>query len=152
MRKKTPEQIALYNKNRKEKRRANKEEANKKAREYYHNNIERCRQNGRKNYQKNGERYYQKYTKEKREEFRKRSDEYKLALGCIDCGYKENSLALEFDHVNGKKTRCVSQYNNWDLALLEISKCVVRCANCHRIKTFTNKEHLNRIKNQNGKI
>ena len=144
--KKTLEQIALYNKNRNEKRRANKEEANNKAREYYKNNIERCRQNGKINFERNGEKYYQKYTKEKREEFRKKSDEYKLSLGCIDCGYKENPLALEFDHVNGLKTRCVSQYNNWDLALAEVSKCVVRCANCHRIKTFTNKDHLNRMK------
>ncbi len=142
----SPEKIALYNKNRNEKRKANREQRNQEARKYYHKNIERCRANGRKNYEKNGERYYQKYTKEKREEFRKKSDEYKLSLGCIDCGYKENAFALEFDHVKGKKTRCVSQYNNWDLALIEVAKCVIRCANCHKIKTFTNREHLNRMK------
>ena len=57
--------------------------------------------------------------------------------GCIDCGIK-NPIVLEFDHMSSK-IECISKMVNNGESLLklkkEISKCVVRCANCHRIKT-----------------
>ena len=56
---------------------------------------------------------------------------------CIDCG-DDRWQVLEFDHINDKKYgicdmmgRCMS-ISNIDK---EISKCEVRCANCHRLKT-----------------
>ena len=56
---------------------------------------------------------------------------------CVDCG-ETNVLALEFDHIHSKKfdiaTALVSNIN-LDLVKKEIKKCVVRCSNCHRIKT-----------------
>lgn len=62
---------------------------------------------------------------------------FKLLRGCVDCGYDENSDALQFDHVLGKR------YNMADLTMhvgtatfaAEVAKCEVRCANCHAIKT-----------------
>lgn len=62
----------------------------------------------------------------------------KMASGCIDCGYNEDPVALDFDHVNGIKYKAISQMKNSSLETLsdEMDKCVVRCANCHRIKTF----------------
>jgi hypothetical protein len=60
---------------------------------------------------------------------------------CVDC--KNNSfLSLEFDHVQGKKNRDISfmigknkGYSIQDLKD-EITKCEIRCANCHREKTL----------------
>ena len=64
----------------------------------------------------------------------------KLESGCVDCGYRGHPAALDFDHVNpatklfniSSRYLCVA----WDRMLEEISKCVVRCANCHRIKSL----------------
>jgi hypothetical protein len=60
----------------------------------------------------------------------------KLKMGCCDCGYNTNPVALDFDHVRGKKTFnvCYLTYN-LKRALAEIEKCELRCANCHRIAT-----------------
>lgn len=59
---------------------------------------------------------------------------------CVDCG-ENNPIVLEFDHVkSGKKGSISFLINNlkysWPSIELEIEKCEVRCANCHRIKTF----------------
>ena len=63
----------------------------------------------------------------------------KMASGCVDCGYRESPVALDFDHVNPQeKSFTVStRYLNtsWKKLKNEVSKCVVRCANCHRVKT-----------------
>lgn len=63
----------------------------------------------------------------------------KEASGCVDCGTKDHRI-LDFDHVVGSKVisickaRCNGQTE--DSILNEIEKCEVRCANCHRIKTY----------------
>src|ERR1041385_3501692 len=62
---------------------------------------------------------------------------------CSSCGYDENLLALEFDHINndGKKdrekkgssdamVRSIIKDQRTDIALL--------CANCHAIRTWSN--------------
>lgn len=58
---------------------------------------------------------------------------------CVDCGEKDIRL-LEFDHVRGIKvdniSRLLTQGYSWSNIETEIAKCDVRCANCHRIKTF----------------
>lgn len=63
--------------------------------------------------------------------------QYKLDAGCVDCGYKDHSVALEFDHIpgRGKKLFAVSVARSIEAAIMEIEKCEVRCANCHRVKT-----------------
>jgi hypothetical protein len=73
--------------------------------------------------------------------FQEKANFYKLQHGCIDCGYKDHAVALHFDHVYGEKVKDISLYHKWELALPEIEKCVVRCANCHAIKTFEKKEY-----------
>ena len=74
-------------------------------------------------------------SKTKKQEF---CDRWKLAAGCFDCGYNTAAIALDFDHL-GDKWRSISKVANegWSMRTLiaEIQKCVVRCANCHRIKT-----------------
>jgi hypothetical protein len=58
---------------------------------------------------------------------------------CVDCGETDPKV-LEFDHVRGEKTGAVSVLANGNYALErvieEIKRCDVRCANCHRRKTY----------------
>lgn len=61
-------------------------------------------------------------------------DAYKMRRGCFDCGYNQHPAALDFDHVVAGKKKNVSACSNLDEAIIEIEKCVVRCANCHRIR------------------
>lgn len=55
---------------------------------------------------------------------------------CVDCGEKD-ILVLEFDHIRDKEnviSKMVRSSSRRKL-LLEIQKCEIRCANCHRRKT-----------------
>jgi hypothetical protein len=61
----------------------------------------------------------------------------KIESGCIDCGYNQNPIALDFDHT-GKKLFNINTARasrSFTVLLDEIDKCEIRCANCHRIKT-----------------
>lgn len=65
--------------------------------------------------------------------------EYLLENPCVDCG-ETNILTLDFDHVRGNKSHNISSMAatlgfSWEKIKLEVEKCEVRCANCHRIKT-----------------
>ena len=70
-------------------------------------------------------------------------DEIKLKSGCVDCGYNDRAIALDFDHVRGQKkfniARALGELRPFELILVEIVKCDVRCANCHRIVTENRK-------------
>ena len=63
---------------------------------------------------------------------------YKLEKGCIDCGYKAHSAALDFDHLPGSnKEFGIGKAVAWSdkRVWAEVAKCEVVCANCHRIRT-----------------
>lgn len=57
---------------------------------------------------------------------------------CVDCG-ENDPIALDMDHVRGKKKmsvcRLVRRGSCLETVIKEIEKCEVRCANCHRKKT-----------------
>ena len=63
-------------------------------------------------------------------------DAYKMKCGCADCGYSKHPVALDFDHIGSEKTMNVCNAKSIAQAKREIEKCVVRCSNCHRIKTL----------------
>lgn len=69
---------------------------------------------------------------------------YKLSNGCADCGYAAHYAALQLDH-EGQKTDAIVDCRS-SIARLqkEIAdgKCVVRCANCHSVKTWADKNKL----------
>lgn len=97
----------------------------------------------RAHYQDNKQYYKDKANERKKRLVPKRRaiiDRYKLVKGCIDCGYNKHPQALDFDHVTGDKefdiSPAVLNMTSWKRIRLEIRKCEVRCANCHRIKTF----------------
>jgi hypothetical protein len=62
--------------------------------------------------------------------------EYLSSHPCVDCG-ESDPIVLDFDHVRGEKKVDVSSMSSYCLASVqeEMSKCEVRCANCHRRKT-----------------
>ena len=86
-------------------------------------------------YQDNKGQYVPRRLKSTREKHQKVFD-YLLTHPCVDCGYS-NPIALQFDHITGKKEFAISRAyrKSWELISKEISKCEVRCANCHIIKT-----------------
>ena len=67
----------------------------------------------------------------------------KLAHGCVDCGYNEHAIALQFDHIADNKKDSVSNLirsdYSWKTILEEIKKCEVRCSNCHAVMTARRK-------------
>ena len=81
----------------------------------------------------------------KSERAKKRAEKWKMAgeikthRGCIDCGYSDHAVALQFDHINDDKKASVSNLIRsdyaWSTILEEINKCEVRCANCHAVVT-----------------
>ena len=68
----------------------------------------------------------------------------KLEAGCKDCGYAENPVALDFDHVRGIKKFHFNSAGtrSWARILEELEKCEVVCANCHRIRTVERRNGL----------
>ena len=59
---------------------------------------------------------------------------------CMDCG-EEDSLVLDFDHIDDNKSFDISKGIKDRLSLKrifeEIEKCEVICSNCHRKRTAT---------------
>ena len=58
---------------------------------------------------------------------------------CVDCD-ENDYRCLDFDHVRGKKNRGVFEMVHACFSkpkiLAEMKLCEVRCARCHRIKSF----------------
>ena len=78
---------------------------------------------------------------------RRRIGALKQKFGCIDCGYNHSPHALHFDHIDpSEKLFIISRLINsrLDKLFAEIRKCVVRCANCHAIKTQAEGQHMSR--------
>lgn len=63
---------------------------------------------------------------------------YLFGKSCADCG-ESDPVVLEFDHVRGTKHHdvglMIARSFSWNKIALEIAKCDIRCANCHRRKT-----------------
>jgi AcrR family transcriptional regulator len=79
------------------------------------------------------------YVKDQRQKFRARIQAIKLEAGCADCHYNGHPAALDFDHLAGTEKMftigSAGSGHAWRDVLLEIAKCDVVCANCHRIRT-----------------
>lgn len=63
--------------------------------------------------------------------------EYLKLNPCVDCGEKD-VVVLQFDHLFDKRDSISSMLRSglsWETIKAEISKCEVRCANCHIRRT-----------------
>lgn len=67
-------------------------------------------------------------------------DEYKVLHGCARCGYKDYAIAIDAHHT-GEKNFCISDgvkgCKAIEAILVELEKCELVCANCHRIEHHT---------------
>jgi hypothetical protein len=66
--------------------------------------------------------------------------EYLSTKHCFDCG-ENDPVVLDFDHKNTKTkfknvSMMLSGHYSWISVMKEIEKCDIRCANCHRRKTY----------------
>lgn len=78
--------------------------------------------------------------KKHRIKIRARLFEYLSSKSCIDCG-EDDPIVLEFDHTDPNTkfknvARMLSGHYSWQSVAQEIIKCEIRCANCHRRKTY----------------
>ena len=95
--------------------------------------------NGKSHYERNKGYYYSR-VEARRQINREFISAIKKKGRCVDCGIKDTRV-LDFDHrAEFKKIKAISNavLNGWSLKKLqeEINKCELRCANCHRIKTY----------------
>jgi len=66
---------------------------------------------------------------------------YKTTLSCSHCGFS-HPAAIDFHHLPGTKEHSVNSLvksGKYAKAYKEAAKCVILCANCHRIHHFNEK-------------
>lgn len=68
--------------------------------------------------------------------FRERLEIYKVKA-CLDCGLQFSPVVMDFDHVHGEKILPIADMREkaWSQVLLELQKCELVCACCHRVRT-----------------
>jgi hypothetical protein len=106
------------------------------------NDIEKRREASRRHYAKHRDRVIasaKKNSKIARNRIRTHINTHLRAHPCVDCG-EANIIVLEFDHIGDDKHFSISDAvrHGYSMTKLknEIAKCEVRCANCHRKKTY----------------
>lgn len=105
-------------------------------------NCRRCHSRLRRlHYLRNRQRYHDQAVAQlarRRRENRDRIFDYLRAHPCVDCG-ESRIVVLEFDHRDpsekSKPVKVLVAGRSWSRVLVEIEKCEVRCANCHRRRT-----------------
>jgi len=107
-----------------------------------------CRDCGKtyrkQHYQDNKQYYIDKAVKRRDNNVKKLTPllvEYLEQNPCVDCGNNDIRV-LHFDHLENKQyhvPEMIRLGHSWQNILSEISKCDVRCANCHAIKTWPNR-------------
>ena len=90
-------------------------------------------------YAENGD-HRKQQVKNRRREIKHRYRAYKQGLECSECGLsgKDNHWALEHHHINPDEkvttiSHLVSSGYSWDKIMEEVAKCIISCANCHRL-------------------
>lgn len=103
-----------------------------------------CRSDyGKQHYQANKPYYLAKNVRARVEHRKTNRDiayEYLVTHPCVDCG-EADPVVLDFDHIDPTtKLFCVGTMLSREATpaiVREMAKCVVRCANCHRMRTAT---------------
>jgi sRNA-binding protein len=119
------------------------------ARKWRAKNKSKHAKNKRNQYTKNKEKYLaahkqwriknptkdNEYTKNIRFKFREWVDEIKSSNGCSVCG-ERRALCLDWHHVDPKtKLFCIGhgRSKSRESVKAEMEKCILLCANCHRV-------------------
>jgi len=92
----------------------------------------------RRHYEKDKEANLARIRANKRR-YRKRWDDFKATLKCINCGFN-HPAALDFHHVikdpDNEMIHELLRRNSYARVMEETKKCVVLCANCHRVHHY----------------
>lgn len=86
----------------------------------------------------NNKKYYNDKRRQYQKDIRVWYQEYKKTLVCNECGFN-HPAALDFHHKDDNKEQNISQMQSSGSKrkiMEEIKKCIVFCANCHRIHHF----------------
>jgi len=65
---------------------------------------------------------------------------YTIKKGCAHCNYNKEAVALDFHHANrddkiiNVSSHWKSSWKQYEKMKMEMKKCIVLCANCHRIE------------------
>lgn len=98
---------------------------------------ERHRAACRRHYQRNKE-YYRARNMQRRQYCRRFVLRVKSFACCSECGYDKHPAALDFHHKDGTKKQgnVASLISQGQISKVkaEMRKCVILCANCHRIE------------------
>lgn len=118
-----------------------------KAKGRLHAQCKACYKNHRRSYHAGHYvKYRQNYLKRasarnliNRKKLRVKMLSYLQNKTCTICGFSD-IRALEFDHINPNLksfsiARALSDGCSWERILIEIKKCRIVCANCHKIRT-----------------
>ena len=63
--------------------------------------------------------------------------ELKQVTPCADCKENYPYYMMDFDHLEDKLFNISRVNNSWEEMLIEIDKCEIVCANCHRTRTYS---------------
>lgn len=75
------------------------------------------------------------YNKAWRTKVKRKVWTHKENIGCSHCKYNKHGVALEWHHPAGDKERRLTPGNYFNkIGKAERDKCVLLCANCHRIE------------------
>jgi hypothetical protein len=100
--------------------------------------IASARRARRKHYENNKEQYYRR-NREKKDAMRAHLRTVK-DVPCMDCGMKYPYYVMDLDHREPSKKsgniNTIMTKGSWKKFLVEIDKCDVVCANCHRERTW----------------
>jgi len=108
-------------------------------------NKDKIKQYSKKQYEKPGAKQIkQKKAKERILFIKKRAVDYKGGK-CSICGYDKCIEALEFHHLDPSTKdsklngRGIDRRKSFEMLKIELDKCVLLCANCHREIHYNNK-------------
>lgn len=114
----------------------------------YYKNQEKRKRIMRESYYRHRDRRI-KEVKERELKLKQFLSQYKAFKGCFHCGIHE-PLVLEFHHVRPEeKVNAVSRLikrGSFKILEDEIAKCIVLCANCHRLEEYRLREAKKDIK------
>jgi len=103
-----------------------------------HTNCKACHNTyGKTHYENNKPAYLKKAVINRKNQYwvnRTKVEELKAKSGCTRCTEKD-PCCLDFHHTSDDKDFCISSKLaclSWATLLIEINKCIIVCANCHR--------------------
>lgn len=105
------------------------------SRKYYHTHKEECAERAKK-WRETNKDYVREKQREKKRQRKCEAIEY-LGGKCADCGNIYHQAVYEFHHTDpstkGRDPSKLLQLS-WERIKAELDKCVLLCANCHRMR------------------